>query len=302
MPLIKRFLPIPLLGLLVFMPFGCHLQTTRVSVSELRCEYRQNPEGIGAAKPRFGWKEISNDKNQSQTACQIVVSDSRGNTLWDSGRIKSDQSDGIVYAGRPLKAGEAYVWRVRLWDAHGRITAWSEQASFSTAISAWHAQWIGWDVPQVPGSFTTTGLPWVVSKGRRLGTLHLAKQIELPVQQKLSSATMVLFPDNACSATVNDQPAGEAVRWDQTTVLDVTRLFHPGTNSLALSVTNSDGLPSAVVGRVVLKYESGPDLDIPIDASWGDADSSARAPWGTPALNDQPRIPASYLRKEFPLI
>jgi len=294
-------------SLLAFALFGCQPKNSDATVSGLRCEYRANPEGIGAAKPRLSWKEVSNGKNQNQTAYQIEVSNSRGEVVWDSGRVKSDQSQGIVYAGRPLKAVEGYTWKVRIWDAHGGVTAWSDPATFSTAIADWHAKWIGSDVPQAPNPFTTAGLEWVATKGKKLGVLNLSKQIDIPAEQKLASATLVLFPDNFCTATVNGQPAGEAVRWDKTTALDVTKLFQPGTNSVSLTVTNSDGLFAAVIGRVLLKFEAGPDLDIPVDPSWGDAQSlghnqrfnTATTPWNTPPLNDQPRIPVDYLRKEF---
>ena len=295
----KRFPSILFSGVLCLVIVGCHPRTDRVTVSGLRCEYRTNPEGIGSAKPRFCWKEVSEEKNQNQTAYQIVVLDSHGEVFWDSGRVKSDQSQGIVYDGRPLKSGEAFVWKVCFWDSGGRVTGWSDPATFSTAIGEWHAKWIGWDAPQVPSPYNTIGLQWVTAKGRKLGPLNLAKQIELPVQQKLAKATLVLFADNVCKATVNAQLAGEAVRWDQTTALDVTKLFHDGSNSVELSVTNSDGLRPSVIGRVKLHFESEAELDFPIDASWGDAESSDKTPWGTSALNDQPRIPVSYLRKEF---
>jgi len=293
-------------GILCLVIPGCHPRTDRVTVSALRCEYRANPEGIGAAKPRFGWKEVSDEKNQKQRAYQIVVSDSNGDVLWDSGRVRSDQSQGVVYAGHPLKYGQAFFWKVRVWDSQDNVTGWSDPATFSTAIGEWHAKWIGHDVPQTPSPYNTAGLEWMVSKGKKLGPLTLSKAIDLPPQQKPDKATLVLFADNACSAMVNKQPAGQAVRWDKTAALDVTTLFHEGSNSVALTVTNSDGLPAAVIGRVLLKFKSGPDLEIPIDPSWGDAQSlgkndrfGVQTPWQTPALNDQPRIPASYLRKEF---
>lgn len=285
---------------------GCRPETDQVTVSALRCEYRVNPEGIGIAKPRFGWREISKERNQSQAAYRIEVSDSRSKIFWDSGKVRSDQSQGIVYAGAPLQPGEVYVWKVRLWDAHGRMTAWSGPSTFSTAIGEWHAQWIGRDVPPETNSRNTAGLAWVKGKSGKAGSLILSKQIALLAGQVPTKAMLMLFPDNFCTAQVNGQPAGEAVRWDQTTRLDLTKFFHPGTNTVSLTVTNSDGLPAAVVGRVLLTPESGPVLDLPIDTTWGDVTDlgmkksrDPKTPWGTPALNDQPRIPVAYLRKEF---
>ena len=87
----------------------------------LRCEYRVNPLGIDEAQPRLTWRVESTGRGQKQTAYQIVVT-SDATTLWDSGKIASDQTVNIVYAGTPLvsrhmklsDAAEAYA----VYDRH----------------------------------------------------------------------------------------------------------------------------------------------------------------------------------------
>src|SRR5262245_48920760 len=76
-----------------------------VEVRDLRCEYHESPLGIDVAKPRLSWQLTSGQ----QTAYQIVVSG-----LWDSGKIASNQSVSIEYAGRPLESRMRCQWKVRV--------------------------------------------------------------------------------------------------------------------------------------------------------------------------------------------
>ncbi len=40
--------------------------------------------------------------------------------VWDSGRVASDKSFGVVYAGPALTASTRYYWRVEVWDKDGK--------------------------------------------------------------------------------------------------------------------------------------------------------------------------------------
>ena len=69
-----------------------------------------------------------------QTAYQVLVASTpeklaadQGD-LWDSGQVASDQSTQIVYAGKPLASRMQCYWKVRLWDADGKPTAYSKPA------------------------------------------------------------------------------------------------------------------------------------------------------------------------------
>jgi alpha-L-rhamnosidase len=125
-----------------------------VAVSELRCEYRVNPLGIDVIKPRLSWIMESTQRNQIQSAYQILVADSeeklRRNQgeLWDSGKVESEQSNQVVYKGEPLKSRMRCYWKVRVWDKDGKASAWSEPAMWTVGLlspSDWQARWIGYD-------------------------------------------------------------------------------------------------------------------------------------------------------------
>jgi hypothetical protein len=68
----------------------------------LQCEYHANPPGIDEAQPRLSWQVQSNERNQGQTAYQILVAGSKEllqnnhGDLWESGRISSDETPTLL--------------------------------------------------------------------------------------------------------------------------------------------------------------------------------------------------------------
>src|SRR4051812_34462005 len=73
-----------------------------------RCEYRVDPLGIDVTQPRLSWIVTSADRGKKQTAYQVLVAGDEAalgrdeGDLWDSGKVASDETTAIVYAGRPL--------------------------------------------------------------------------------------------------------------------------------------------------------------------------------------------------------
>jgi len=131
------------------------------TVERLQCENRDNPVGIDTERPRFSWWMQSSVRGQRQTAYRLLVASSaatlqRGKgDLWDTGKVAGDRSIGVVYAGQPLRSGQAYWWTVRLWDREGKRTAWSQPARFTTGKlkpEDWRGQWIGADQVLPPDS------------------------------------------------------------------------------------------------------------------------------------------------------
>ena len=121
-----------------FLFFGLFFLTTTISaqvkVVNLLTENQTNPIGLDIQQPRFTWQLVSDQRNISQTAYEITVSGSKG-TAWKSGKIISDQSVHVPYAGAALQSGKKYTWQVRVWDNNGKASAWSEPAFFQTGIA-----------------------------------------------------------------------------------------------------------------------------------------------------------------------
>ena len=113
-------LPFLTLTVLLLMPLAS-LQAA--GPANLRCEFRVNPLGIDASRPRLSWVIESNDNGVLQTAYQVIVYG-----VWDSGKVPSDKSQNIEYGGKPLVSGTRYNWKVRVWDNSGKVSGWSKPA------------------------------------------------------------------------------------------------------------------------------------------------------------------------------
>lgn len=118
---------------------------------ETKCEYRVNPLGIDTVQPRLSWVLESQRRGETQTAYEILAASSAAKLalgkadLWDSGKINSSESFGIIYTGQPLQSRQRVYWKVRIWDGEGKASAFSQTAWFETALldsKDWQAGWI----------------------------------------------------------------------------------------------------------------------------------------------------------------
>ncbi len=122
-----------------------------MQITSLTCEYLENPLGIDVTSPRLSWKLLSDGKDVSQSAYRILVASSldllEGNEgdLWDTDKVKSDQSIHIEYGGEVLISRQRCYWKAMAWDQEGDATAWSEPAWWEMALldeNDWEAKWI----------------------------------------------------------------------------------------------------------------------------------------------------------------
>ncbi len=131
---------------------------------DLRCEHLVDPLGIDDSQPRLSWKLVSQEKTQRgqrQSAYRLLVASDRSlldqdrGDLWDSGRVASDRSLLVPYAGASLRSRVRCWWKVCVWDEHGRASPWSAPAFWSMGLltaDAWKgAKWIGLDETDDPG-------------------------------------------------------------------------------------------------------------------------------------------------------
>lgn len=120
-------------------------------VQEPRCEYAVDPLGVDTAQPRLFWKLASEERGQRQTAYQVLVASSSqilttdNGDFWDSGKVSSEETIHVRYAGLALKSSQQVFWKVRVWDKDGVVSPWSQPASWTMGLlqeSDWRAQWI----------------------------------------------------------------------------------------------------------------------------------------------------------------
>jgi alpha-L-rhamnosidase len=164
-------------SLVIALPLLLATSLHAADLKNLRCEYRENPIGIDSGKPRLSWKlETGNlklDRGIKQTAYQILVASSEAllkkdqGDLWDSGKVVSDQSVAVRYAGAWLASETRYWWKVRVYDQDAKGSAWSAPARFLTGKMNpvdWRGKWIG---------------PSIEKAGHTHGAIYMRKDIDL---------------------------------------------------------------------------------------------------------------------------
>ncbi len=116
----------------------------------LRTDAMVTPMGVDTARPTFSWRSDAVRPNWMQSAYEVRVASSAEGLgagkadAWDSGRVASSESVGVVYAGVALWPQQRYVWTVRTWDEQGKESV-SEATWFETGLTgadSWKAEWI----------------------------------------------------------------------------------------------------------------------------------------------------------------
>jgi alpha-L-rhamnosidase len=300
----------------------------------LRCEYLDSPVGIDIGRPSLSWQSDNPERNWKQSAYQIFVA-SRADLLakgkadvWDSGKVRSDESVGISYAGPDLKSRQRYYWTVRIWDGHGHASQAAEPAFWEMALlqrDDWMAKWIRWQNPE--DTADRAGIRWIWIPGQDAqhvapGTqavFHLDFQIaELPER-----AALFLIAHGDWKASVNGHDAGAKPHWNQFDRRDIGAFLAAGENSIDITVTigqppefgpgaapKGTPQPAGLAALVKLTRRDGQIERISTDEHWqvrAPADASVQAaavigslddiaPGATASVLPQP---AALLRKEF---
>lgn len=149
------------------------------ATSNLRCENQDNPIGIDALQPRLSWWMLSPVRGQRQTAYCVLVASSEAllrrdkGDLWNSGKVLSDQSAQVLYAGKPLTSGMRYYWKIRVWDIDNKPTPWSQTSFWTMGLlnkDDWKGSWIG----ARPGTPSGQRHPFRDGKRKEIGTIDTA--------------------------------------------------------------------------------------------------------------------------------
>jgi alpha-L-rhamnosidase len=226
-------------------------------ITRLRCEYLVDPLGLDERAPRLSWQLTSERRGARQTACRVRVASSQQKLAcdeadrWDSGRVESNQTVHLAYAGAPLRSRDACHWSVEVWDETGAAMR-STPALWTMGLlerNDWSARWIAAD-PEIirrdPQAITPTltqpGTPAV-----------FRREFELPAAVR--RATIYASARGVFELKLGGCKIGEdlfAPEWTdydkriQYRTYDVTAWVAPGRNTL--DATLGDGWWTGFVG------------------------------------------------------
>ncbi|QJD82872.1 alpha-L-rhamnosidase [Cohnella herbarum] len=248
-------------------------------LTDLRCEYRVNPVGIGNRVPRFSWKLTGTGRGIKQASYRIQASegDPLFQTLtWDSGQVRTDQSVHIPYEGSPLKSRTIYHYRVRVRDSRGAESDWLS-AFWETGMmdfAEWTAHWITCDLelnnrsPEASQMFRKT-----------------FEAGESPVSARIYATALGIYELELNGKRLNENkflPGWTSYHKRlQTQTFDVTDLVRRGDNAIGITVADGwykgriGGHPNNFYGdqraallELHLKYEDGRQEIVITDGSW----------------------------------
>jgi alpha-L-rhamnosidase len=290
--------------------------------TSLRCESMLNPLAVEAPQPRLTWKV---DAGQTQKAYRILVASSPAllqqgqGDLWDSGRVASDETLQIPYAGKPLSSRQHAYWQVTRWNDKDVPAA--ETATFSMGLlkaSDWQAKWI---------AFPNDASQKVMEPDPCF-------RKEFSITRPIARAIVHICGLGQYEMTINGQRVGDnyiAPGWSvyQKTCLydsyDVTSQLKPGANAVGIMLgngmynvlkvanrytknNNTWGFPKVIM-EMDLEYADGTRGVVVTDDSWktirgpmlvdqeyGGEDYDARkdmAGWDSPGFNDQDWTPVA---------
>ena len=259
--------------------------SAQVSVALLRTNSLVAPMGIATdERPVLSWVVESPQRNTMQTAYEIVVR-CEGRTVWNSGRVQSDNSISVRYEGA-LQPDKRYDWSVRVWDNHGNVSR-RTASSWHTGLRTedWQAQWIACHSAGVPQP------------------AHFRTQRTLP--KAIKRATAYITAHGLYEAYINGSRVGNAYLtpgWTsynkrlQYQAFDVTALLRKGANAVGAVVTAgwysggmNWGSPArrfrygddvALLMQINIEYADGTTATIATDGSWEQSVGSANAATG----------------------
>ncbi len=224
------------------VPLAPPVTTPLPAPAELHCEYQVNPLAVGTAMPRFSWEmlEPAGARGEVQSAYRILVAstaaklESDQGDLWDPGKVNSNATLQVEYAGKALPSMQHAFWKVELWDGGGAASAWSKVGQFSVGLlkpEDWQAKWIAF--PNDDADKKTEPSPCF--------------RKDFAISKPVARATMYICGLGQYELTINGQRSGDTVLGPAWTMfsktcdydtIDITAQLKQGANALGVMLGN----------------------------------------------------------------
>jgi alpha-L-rhamnosidase len=307
--------------------------TVSATPVRLRCEYLENPLGVDVTAPHFSWQSDSTERNWRQAAYEVLVAsndedlrDGKAN-IWDSGKVDSAESVGIVYRGPVLESRKRYYWKVRVWDAAGNASESAAGVWWETGLlhgPDWKAKWIRWKNPEDEDD--RKGIRWIWVSGQ--DALSVAPKtvatfrVTFKLPEKAREAVLLLATRGDFVAKVNGHEVDAKSRWTTFDRRDISDHLVVGKNSIEVNVTAPEAAgfgpdaggkttTAALAALVKIVRSNGTTTRFPTNGQWEaivEKTSRWRAAHVVADLSDKrigdPGVlpqPAAYLRRTLAL-
>jgi len=247
---------------------------------DLRTNDLVAPLGIACEGIVFSWKVQEEERGWMQSAYEIVVS-CEGGSVWESGKILSDKSVGIVLE-TVVEPCTAYSWTVNVWSKQGEVI--SHHSKFETGLPK--------DNPFGDAKWISCACD-VAKNGEDVGLSSFRKCIE--VKENLLSARLYSSGLGVYESYIEGERVGRRLEdgsavYEELTpgfteaavrrfynTYDVTEWLKAGENVLSAVVSPgwwSDavaahyGKEEAYLAKLVLRYADGSCVFVDTDSTW----------------------------------
>lgn len=277
---------------------------TSINLSDLTCEYLENPLGIDILHPGLSWKIKSSERGFIQKAFRIILAETeedlekQSNVLWDTKKNLSESSVYCRYDGPAFHSRKRYFWKVQVWNDAGNVSPWSPTAWFETGFlntSDWKAKWIEPRLSPIkkskPGIFSLTGLKKKDKFSEKELTPSSMLRREFTVRKGLKRARIYATTHGIYALEINGVKADDRAFAPEFTsyhklllyqTYDVTDRVITGDNTLGVTIADGwyggrigatgesaqYGNKHALLLQMELEYEDGYKEQVISDETW----------------------------------
>jgi len=309
-------------------------KTASARLKELRVDDLNAPLGIDDPAPRFSWQLSDSVRGARQVAYEVEVFSSMALAAankpdWSSGRVASDQSLNVRYAGPALQPSHRYTLRVKVWVAHriapAEATPVSAESSWETGLlhqEAWRADWIGYETAE-EDAVRHASATWITSPDIGSASTgaadaggateqHFAFRQTVTLDKPIAHAAFFATGEDTVSAWVNDHqvltaqpfPPWKQMPWKKFVRADATEEVMAGVNTLAIEtvhyIANPNGMADKsappAIATLFVEFTDGTTKTFSTGPDWK---SAAHAPqgWQQPGFDDSTWKPAIAVKE-----
>jgi alpha-L-rhamnosidase len=292
-------------------------QSRLMKPAALQCDSLTTPLGIDSQQPLFSWKLQDSRYGARQSAYQVQVgadmnalADGKAD-VWDSGRIASNKSVGVLYGGPSLQPEKRYYWRVRVWDQDGDEYPPSDVSWWETGLlesQHWRGKWIGYEEDE-HRRLREAGAAWITNAASDhspvAGDTHHQFRFAFDLPQSAKHAFLYVTGEDSAAAWLDGKqvlkaspfPAWHQMPWKTYKRADITAEVHSGKNLLAIDVVlyakPRTSRPTTPMSATLYVEDSGGSAHIfkTGDPGWRAA-LNLSGNWNAKAFNDDSWAPA----------